>query len=145
MVVAGCGGGDSGSNGSGGGNPTLTKAEFIKTADAKCDKGNSKQSTAVKAYSEEKHPKAGGRTPEEQLFLAVVLPNIRANVEKLGEMETPSGDEEKVHAIVEADEKAVEKTEEDLGGILASGNSTSAFAEGTKLSMEYGFKVCGQY
>ena len=143
---SGSGSNEGGSSGGESGSATPARAAFIKEADAQCTKGNREQSAGIKAYSEEKHPKSNFKSPEEELLVAVVLPNIRKNIEGLGEMTPPSGDEDEVGAIVDANEKALDELEADPGqAFTAGGANTSAFAEGTKLSKAYGFKVCGQY
>lgn len=123
------------------------RATFIKKADAVCSKINSEQSAAIKRYSEKKRRKSRQyKTPEEELLVKIVLPNIRKNVEQLDEMETPPGDEDAVQAIVDTNLKAIETTEDNPAKLLATGTTqNSTFAEGTKLSMAYGFKICGQY
>lgn len=131
LVAAGCGG--SGASGSA---ATLTKAEFIRKADAQCDKGNQEQSAAVRAYES---PTAN----EEELVTKVMLPHIQANAERLGEMEAPSGDKGKVNAVVKGVERAVGKAREDPASLLKG--TSDPFAKASKLAAEYGFKVCGQY
>jgi len=121
-----------------------TRAAFIRRADAQCSKGNDEETAAIRAYAKEKHA-GSAQSPEEGLLLAVVLPSIRENVERLGGMDAPSGDEGMVQAIVAADEKAIERAEADPSSALSADRSRSPFARGAKLSKRYGFKVCGQY
>jgi len=176
LAIAGCGGGDDSSdsaNGSqsaaktsdgesGGGEEgesgeeskppleggSLTRAAFIKQADARCNAINSEQSTMLEAFGKENKIKPGVSPTErqEEIILEVALPNVRKNIEQLDEMEPPSGDEGELQAIVDANEKALDEIEIDPSEIVQTGYTKIAvFAEGTKLSMAYGFKVCGQY
>jgi len=138
MAVSGCGGGGSDSIET----TAPSKAEFIRQADAQCSKGNATQSTEIKAYVGEEHPKTK-LTGEEQILLAVVLPNIEATMQRLGELQPPKGDEEKIRAIIAANQRSVEEAESRPSAALA--DSESMFAEGTSLSKAYGFKVCGLY
>jgi hypothetical protein len=137
-VIAGCGGGDdSATSGS------LTKAEFIKKADAICEKGNDSINTEVDEFAKEK-----GTTPEkmtkeqqEEFVEQVVAEDIRSQAEEIGDLGAPSGDEKQIEAMVEAVEDGAGEIEEEPKVLFGKSNP---LAEGTKLAKEYGLKVCGE-
>lgn len=127
----------------------LSKAAYIKKADVQCDKGNQEQSEALRAYAASHRATTSGRAGELVLLKKVVLPHIQVTIEKFGEIEGPKGDRSKINAIVKANLRAIQESKKDLTGLLNStgtpASDTSPFKEGTRLSMAYGFKVCGQY
>jgi hypothetical protein len=137
-VVAGCGGGDdSGTSGS------LTKAEFIKKADAICEEGNDSINTEVDEFAEEKGTTSEKMTKEQQeeFVEQVVAEDIRSQAEEIGDLGAPSGDEEQIEAMVEAVEDGADEIEEEPKVLFGKANP---LAEGTKLAKEYGLKVCGE-
>lgn len=154
LAIAGCGGSDGDSSATAGGSEStasessgedgaaevveggnLTRAEFIKAADAVCDKGNEEQSAAVRAY---------GQSDPEKLVQTIIFPGIRANFEHLGEMEPPKGDEAEVAAIVQAGEEDLQQAEK-MNVASLENAAKSPFVESHKLAEKYGFKICGQY
>lgn len=137
-VVAGCGGGDDSDT-----SASLTKAEFIKKADAICEEGNESINTEVDEFAEEK-----GTTPEkmtkeqqEEFVEQVVAGEIHSQAEEIGDLGAPSGDEEQIEAMVEAVEGGADEIEEEPKALFGK---TNPLAEGTKLAKEYGLKVCGE-
>lgn len=137
-VLAGCGGGGSTSS--------LTKAEFVKQGDAICKKVNEERSAAIQAYLLKHQPPPGhqiSQLAELKVITAAALPPIKGEAEKLGELGAPEGEEEKVSAIVEGLEKAVEEAEENAVSTLSP--KTNPFNEVSQLATKYGFKECAQF
>jgi hypothetical protein len=141
LLLAGCGSG-SGSESSIGNDSSsqkvaapITKATFIKQADAICAKADSVQRQAVEAHSKSRTSEA----EEEELLRKFGLPPIQAEAEELGDLEAPAGDQAKVNLIVKGIKAAVVKAEADPASVLTS---TGPFAGVEKLAGEYGFKVC---
>lgn len=139
-VAAGCGGGDDSGDSS---STTLTKAEFIKEADAICVKGNEAIEEEVEDFAVDNDVDTENPTKEQQeeVIADVVAPGTRAQVEEISELGAPSGDEETIEAMVEAVETASTELEDDPGQLLEEGNP---LAEGSKLAREYGLKECGE-
>jgi hypothetical protein len=130
-VVAGCG--DSGT-------ASLTKAAFVKQADAICEKADAKQEAAFSAYLK-KHPEARSNQAEEEKLVATAsLPPIGTEASELGGLPAPSGEENQVKAIVEGIEKALGKAEENPASMLQP--SYGPFTEVVGLAEKYGFKAC---
>jgi hypothetical protein len=142
LVVAGCGGADSGAVAITA-NPDLTKAELIKQGDAICEKTDKLQESGLKAYTQKNPEAESNKAGQSKMVIAVGLPPIQTEAEELAALGAPSGDEDKVAAIVEGIEGAVEKSEEDpaslLGGAQGAQNHFTAVG---KLAAEYGFKAC---
>ncbi len=134
LVAAGCGGGGSTTTTS----ASLSKAQFIKQADAICEQADKAQivalTTATKGMSSQqlKSPAVQAEVGEKGLQPLLV------EAEEIAELGAPQGDEAKIAAIVEGIEKAVEKSE---------GNPTVievSFAPVNKLAALYGFKACSE-
>jgi hypothetical protein len=136
-VAAGCGGGDDTSDSS----ATLTKAEFIKAADAICGDANKQSQKDAEAFAE-KNDFTLEKATEEQLedaISAVFVPSLNQQVEELSALGAPDGDEEQVEAITGALEEAATEIKDDPSTVLAG----KALTEPAKLADEYGLKVCG--
>ncbi|MDX6625600.1 MAG: hypothetical protein QOE56_589 [Solirubrobacterales bacterium] len=71
----------------------------------------------------------------------VVAPAVRQQGEEIGDLGSPSGDEDQVEAIVEAVGQGADELEEDPGALLEGKNPLE---EGSKLAKTYGFKSCGE-
>ena len=139
-VFAGCGGSSDDSDAtaeSAAAKNAPTKAEFIKKADALCEKGNKEQSEDVRAYQEKPNASIG------ILLKNIVLRHIEANVKQLGELQAPVGDDEKVQAVVRANLEAVQQGKEDIASL--ANPESSPFVKGATLAQQYGFEVCGRY
>jgi hypothetical protein len=132
-IAAGCGGDDS---------EPLTKAEFIKQADAVCkDAKETKQKDFEKFTKEiEDGKKKATTSTEQELIDAVVVPALEKQSAVLGELDPPEGEEEKVEALhAELDNVLAEAKENPTGSEV----SAAPFAKLQKSSNEYGFKYCG--
>ena len=132
-AVAGCGGS---------GSDPLTKAQFMKQAEAICEKADTAQANELSVALKE-DPKAPQTTKgKEELVLQVGLPPIQTEAEELGDLAPPSADEAEVEAIIEGFEEGVEKAEGDpLSVTKPAGNP---FTEVEKLAAKYGFKNCAE-
>ncbi len=139
LIAAGCGSSSDDSTAS------ITKAEFIKKSDAACTKGNEQIESEFQSYarkngiSEKKEPTEAQST---QLSETILLPAVQQEVEEIRALGAPSGEEDKVNAVLDAVEEGIEKGEEDPGSLVTE--NPAAFAKANKLANEYGFKVCGK-
>jgi hypothetical protein len=138
-IVAGCGGGSDSSSSS----SSLTKAQFIKQADAICEKGDKETSKEVEAFVEENNVDTNKPTKkqQEEVITEVVAPNVQGQVEQISELGAPSGDEKKIEAMVDAVEEGVEEIEADPKKLIEGQNP---LGKGSKLAKEYGLKACGE-
>jgi hypothetical protein len=137
-LAPGCGGG-SGSDSS---SPNaLPKALFIKRADAICEKADKVQEAGLRrALAKAEGSLAKGR--ENNLISSVGLPPIQTEAEELRELGAPSGDGDKIDAIIGGIEEAVEKAEENPHSV--TGKAGNPFNEVDELARAYGFKVCSE-
>ncbi len=134
FLAAGCG--------SSGETSSLTKAQFIKKADAICDKVDKKQLAALQQAIKAEPGAAKTAAAQEAIIVAAALPPIQAEAEELAQLSPPSGDEEEIEAIVAGIEAAVTESEEDPSD-LAAGRRGS-FAKPDKLAKEYGMDSCSE-
>lgn len=134
-VMAGCGGDDESSS--------LSKAEFTKEADAICarqeEKKNKDLIAAYKKYGEEGRK---GKKAQADFILEAALPPIAQMTEELADLGAPSGEEDKVEAMVQALEEEIQNIEDDPIG-TATGK-VGDFDKANKLAKELNLKACSQ-
>ena len=141
LACAGCGGGET----------TLTKAEFIKQADTICRKADAKKQAGFEDYVLKL-----GVGAEKPMTLAqseyqtknILMPPIQAAGEMIRNLDAPEEEEDQVNAIIDNLEKAIEKTEEEAEIRQKTGKVGTyhdAFTKTAKLANEYGFKTCFIY
>jgi len=114
----------------------LTKAQFVKQADAICRSVDQRQEAAL-GLAEKTSSGDGGPKVEQAILIAGLGP-IQVAAEEIGDLGAPSGDEDQVAAIVQGLEGAVAKAEANPQGM------EGAFAEVDKLSASYGLKDCSE-
>jgi hypothetical protein len=136
VIAAGCGSSSDSTS-------SLTKAEFIKQADAICTAGNKSDEAEFEAYAKENglENKEPSDAQKEELVTDVVLPSISKQGEEISALGAPSGEEDQVNAIVDGIEGAVEEAEGDPSVVLSG---PGPFKEVDKLAKDYGLTVCGQ-
>jgi hypothetical protein len=136
LIVAGCGGGNSSSG------PTISKAVFIKKADAICKGSIERIEKSFVGYLRKSgggiHP---GKAAEEELVGKVLVPSVKREAKELRALGAPSGDEDRVDAIIGALEEGVETAESDPKAVTAS--SEVVFGIASRLAKEYGLEACG--
>lgn len=137
VAVAACLGG-LGCGGGGDSHP-LTKAEFIKQADAICVKVNKENTRDVAAWKKQHSISAkDGEAAVDEILENVVVRSIRRQVKQLEALSPPTEDEEKIAKMIghlsQAAESLAEKGFEGLGG--------SGFAPFQQEAVEYGLEDC---
>jgi hypothetical protein len=124
----------------------LTTAQFIKQADRICKKENVERIAALKTFSKEQSLGAGEEMTK-AMFADVtretLLPLIQQQIDKLRDMGIPAAAEDRVEAILNEEEAAIEKADAEPLSVLDP--ETSPFAEPTKKSKSFGFAICAQY
>ncbi len=140
LAVAGCGGGDDTTSET---SAALTKAEFIKQADAICVKGEEALEGEVEEFAEENDVDTEKPTKEQQeeVIADVVAPATRQQVEQISDLAAPSGDEETIEAMVEAVETGSTELEDNPELLLEGENP---LRDGSKLARAYGLEECGE-
>lgn len=113
----------------------LTKAEFIKQADAIC------------AASEARIEKLGSEISENSSMEEItaflekkVIPELTSTVEKVRDLEPPKADADEVDAMLDALEAEVAKVKETPIAIMGD----DAFADANKLAADYGLTTCAE-
>jgi hypothetical protein len=143
LALAGCGGGGDDTTVTTG---SLSKAAFVKKADAICTKGTERLQKGFGAYLRKnkksilalRHP---SKADYEGLIGGVLIPNLEREIEEIRALGAPSGDEERVEAIFTALEEGIEVAENDPKAVKHS--SEAIFGVGSRLAKEYGLEVCG--
>jgi hypothetical protein len=131
-ILAGCGGS---------GDDPLTKAEFVKRADAICARGERTKDTALEAFFRE-HQQQLQKSDEEDLVTEVALPPIQTMTGELADLSPPADEKETTGAIVGGYEAAVREIERDPAIVISS--TASPFAKANKLAARYGLKTCAE-
>jgi len=135
LIVAGCGSSDDDSS--------LTKAEFVKQADAICTKGDKQDEKEFEDFAKE-HNLSEGKEPskevQEEAVQDIVVPGVRQQIEEIDELAAPEGDEAKIEAVVTAVEDGLDELEDDPTLLFKGKNP---LGEGSKLAKEYGMTKCG--
>jgi hypothetical protein len=149
LILAGCGGGgssDSTNASSDSNTAALSKAEFIKKADAICTAGGKRTQEEFASYIKEK--KLTGKkepTPAQltEVSEEIQVPALKRQAEEISALGAPAGDEDQINELVDAIDEGIENVEAaDPKEALAS--LSTMFAEADKLAAAYGLKVCGQ-
>lgn len=130
VAIAGCGGGGS--------DEPLTKAEFIKQANAICQQSAERRSKLIAEFIQQANPKANREKLQEEVVQRA-LPTYETATQQIDELAAPQGDDEKVQKIVEAMEEAVKKAEADPHSALIN---EAAFKKADQLVKSYGLKDC---
>jgi hypothetical protein len=135
-ALAGCGGSDSTDANS------ISRAAFIKKADAICEKSNERLGTAfVSSLKKNKGVKKPSNAEYEKLVGTVMVPNVKKEIEELKALGAPDGDEDRIDAMIETLEEGVEIAERDPKAVVIS--SDAVFGIASRLAGEYGLEVCG--
>jgi hypothetical protein len=139
LVVAGCGGSGDSSNTTTG---SISKAAFIKKADAVCQKGTERMQRAILVFlKQHKDVKRPNKAQSEELVGTAIVPSVKTEVKELKALDVPEGDEEHVDAIISALEEGLETAEANPEAVVAS--SDAVFGISGRLAGEYGAEVCG--
>jgi hypothetical protein len=132
LLIAGCGGGSDTTS-------SLTKAEFIKQADAICEQTDETVLAGMKQAAKLGVGKQKLSPKQEKALVLLGLTSVRKEAEELAELGAPSGDEAQIAAIVKGIETAVTEAERE-----PINNLGSSFTEVNKMAAKYGFKGCSE-
>lgn len=135
VLIAGCG--DSTDNGE---TESITKAEFLRQANAICTEHNEQIEEKVQAYAEETGDMEGKNPPRDQVeeFLVETIdPVLRSQLEELRALPVPAGEEDQVEVVLESQEEALEMVEDDP--FVRGGD---AYEELVKPINDYGLTAC---
>jgi hypothetical protein len=128
--------------GSGGGerattttDPTLTKAQWVRQADAVCAKVDQRQATLYGKLNQLPSPPA---EDEAAWFEYIVVPPLESEVEELASLGLPKESRKAVEGFLDAFAVAVDKAAESPAVILTG----SPFKAAEELALRVGFKTC---
>jgi hypothetical protein len=140
LTASGCGEGDS----AGDTTASISKAQFVKQANAICAKTNRELVDSSEEFLNTKILRESKSLTKAQVIALskLALPPITEQVEELRALGAPAGDEGKVDAILSAAEEAIEKGERDPAAIY--GADGGAFAKANQLSSAYGLEKCSE-
>lgn len=123
---------------------TLTKAQFLKKANAICVKGTAamgKGDAAFWAKHRPPHGKTPGQALVNELQLQAILPVRTRELRQIRALGLPRGDEQRVEAILEAWREGVEKGEEEPSSLDSAGPEF-AFYKAYSMGIDYGLEKC---
>jgi hypothetical protein len=136
-IVAGCGGGDSGTT-----TDAISKAAFIKKADAICKRGTERMQRKILAVLRTKNGIRKPRPSESKMLVGeIIVPSVRTEVQALRALEIPAGDEDRVEAMIGALEEGLETAEDSPQAVASS--SDVVFGIASRIAGEYGLTDCG--
>lgn len=147
LVVAGCGGGDdsSGDSGAAGAEAaeadleetTITKAEFVKQADAICTASSEKLQDDFKALRQELN--GANQAESGASLITLTLNSLEATHDEITALGAPSGDGPQVEAILEPLQGAIAAAEANSKDI---GPANDQLAKARKAAAAYGLTGC---
>lgn len=121
---------------------SLSKAEFVKRANALCSKERTKNFKQLTVFAG-KHAAEG--KPEstllKDLVREVLLPRIEREIAGIAELGAPAGERAQVEAILEAQQKAVDEAAE-LANPKTLAQVESYFAKAGAMAKAYGISTC---
>jgi hypothetical protein len=130
-MAVGCGGG---------GDDSPTKAEFVKQADAICQKGDDKRTSGLQSkeqYISNAPTRKAMRFRQKVLYRTVVVPSMQQEAEELAALTPPSGEEEEVEAVLGAFDRAIAGAEKGPGE-----PDQQAFEDFNEAAEGFGLKTC---
>jgi len=121
----------------------LSKAEFVKRANAICEKGKKRSLAKMAAYVRKEKGDSGQPNPAllVKAVKAVFIPGVEAQIKEIRALGAPSGDEETVEAFLASLEEGVDAAKEASGG-SAGAAFGQGFKRSAKLAREYGLNGC---
>lgn len=126
FVPMGCGSGES----------ELTRAQFIREADAICKRAGNEQ---VKLAAQRKGEVVAGNF---EAVTAVFVPPMEKQLRKLRALRPPRADERQVRAILQAIESGVKDAKLDYLDLFLK--QTNPFVKASALARTYGLEACAE-
>jgi hypothetical protein len=152
LALGGCGGNDGGGSSQTTAQATsgstesqaqpLSKAEFIKLGNAICIETKERSTIAYREYSRENTIPSSGpglATKAADLISTAFAPIYEKQIEEIGALGTPNGDEEEVDAILSAMQQGVEGAKKQP---LAFIRGATSLNRASKLAVAYGLTDC---
>jgi hypothetical protein len=122
---------------------SLSKAQFVKQANALCGKEKTKAFQASIAFAR-KYESEG--KPQSKLLAeltsTVILPRIEREITGIADLGAPAGDEAQIEAFLTAENEAADKVAADLKGLKSLRQIEAQFSDSGKLARAYGITGC---
>jgi len=121
----------------------LSKAEFVKRASAICTETKERSAAGYREYSQENAVPSSGpglAAKAAELIETVFVPIYGRQVEEIGALGVPKGDEKEVNAILAAMRKGIEGARKEP---LAFIRGAASLNRASKLAVAYGLPACG--
>lgn len=138
--AAGCGSGGSDSTES---TASISKADFLKQANAICEEGNENINAKFEEFTKENNLSETEEPPkevQEEAIEEVLIPAINTQIEEIRALGTPEGDEGELEEVFSSEEGVLEEAEEEPTILF---ENTATQKEANKVAREYGLTVCG--
>lgn len=123
----------------GGGGQELSKATYIERGNAICADSQRRIESALGSAF-----KTPGEIPSDEAITAfatrTMAPTIQREVDRLRDLEPPSGDRDRIDDMIQAGQDGVDEVRQDPTIILSSSKSFERYRE---LSSAYGLQGCG--
>lgn len=117
---------------------SLSKAAFIKRADAACQAARKQFDREYAIFLKEKFGKGANENAlQAELVDTILIPSYSKDVEEISALGAPSGDEQQVGSFLKALQKRLEELHEKPSEL-----SNEMFAEPAKLATAYGLDGC---
>ena len=131
--------------GCGGGEETVTKAEFVDQANAICKQALKDRSAAERDFFEGMVD--SGKTPDqetiEKRYMTLVLPHLDRMVDELEGIDEPSSDAAPAAAIVASFKAGITTFEDELDEVFKE--NVHPFQKANNQSRVYGLEDCAQF
>ena len=147
LLATGCG--DDGRSGASGSETitvetgSLTKTKFIEQADAICKEGGEEIQEKLFPYLEARSKEPSSKdlleTHAAEIVNTIAIPRFEEEIDRIGKLGAPSGDEQEVAAILTAMHQVLEGAAEQPKAFMRSGAS---FGKAAKLARAYGLTAC---
>jgi hypothetical protein len=116
-----------------------TKAQFIKQADAICKKAHDRFGKAFQQdFGSNPQPSQAQLNKFAESTLA---PGVQGEIDDIRDLESPSADQDQVDAILDAEQKGVDKIKANPA-ILSPSVKEDPLSKGQHLAKDYGMKEC---
>ena len=132
LMLVGCAGGSEDTT-----SPTLSKKEFVRKANARCEKVGKEVLVEVRAITTSTKQRRTAET--EKLLAEAALPIYREMIQDVKTLGNPAGEKEQAESIYDAFEKQLDAVEE-KPGLLSNGTET--FNKPNQLARKFGINMC---
>ncbi len=121
---------------------SLTKAEFVKRANAICNESIADVGKQLEDYLvDRQNSKKGADELAADALRAIALPAIETQLEEIEELGAPDGEQKEIEAFLTAQQRSVEQLEQ-RQNVSLSTDLEPAFRQAGKLARQYGLSSC---